>query len=178
LFVTDGHPLPVPHRYRSPDPDPRVLRRLYVTEGRTEREIAQVLSVSRERVAEAMARAGIERRTTRRICPVDAVQLAELYCAPGATISSLARRFDVAHATAERWLADAGLLSPDPGIDPTRLAKLYLQDGLTVREVGERLGASRAPGPTGVGCRRHPGPVEPLPSAPTATGKGDRSPIG
>jgi transposase len=142
--VTDGHPLPVPHRYRSPEPDPRALRRLYVSEGRTEREIAQVLSISREQVAEAMARAGIERRTTRRICPVDPVQLTELYRAPGATVSQLARRFDVAHATAERWLADAGLLSPDPGIDPVRLAKLYLDDGLTVREVAEKLGTSRA----------------------------------
>jgi hypothetical protein len=54
-----------------------------VSEGRTEREIAQVLSISREQVAEAMARAGIERRTTRRICPVDPVQLTELYRAPG-----------------------------------------------------------------------------------------------
>lgn len=142
--MTDGHPLAVAHRYRSPDPDPRVLRRLYVREGRTEREIAQVLSISRERIAEAMVRAGIERRTTRRICPVDSVQLAELSRAPGATISSLARRFGVAHATAERWLADAGLLSPDPGIDPIRLAKLYLEDGLTVREVAEKLGTSRA----------------------------------
>jgi|HubBroStandDraft_6_1064221.scaffolds.fasta_scaffold218871_3 DNA-binding transcriptional regulator LsrR (DeoR family) len=114
-FVTPGHPLPVPHRYRTSDPDLRVLRRLYLREGRTEREIAQILSMSRVRVAEAMARAGIERRTTRRICPVDAVQLAEFFRSPGATISSLARRFGVAHATAERWLADAGLLSPDPG---------------------------------------------------------------
>ncbi len=142
--MTDGRPLAVPHRYRSPDPDPRVLRRLYLREGRTEREIAQVLSISREQVAESMARAGIERRTTRRICPVDAVQLAELYCAPGATVSGLARRFGVAHATAERWLADAGLLSPDPDIEPIRLAKLYIEDGLTVREVAEKLGTSRA----------------------------------
>ena len=142
--MTPGHPLPVPHRYRSSDPDLRVLRRLYLREGRTEREIAQILSISRERVADAMARAGIDRRTTRRICPVDAVQLAELYRAPGATVSHVAHRFGVAHATAERWLADAGLLSPDPGIDPARLAQLYLEYRLTVREVAEKVGTSRA----------------------------------
>jgi hypothetical protein len=79
--------------WSDPDPDPAVLRRLYVDDGRTEREIARILSISQAHLAASLAHAGIERRTVRRLCPVDARTLAELYSAPGATVASLSRRF-------------------------------------------------------------------------------------
>jgi transposase-like protein len=86
-----------------------------------------------------MEQAGIERRTTQRICPVSAEDLRSAFGAPSSTIASLARRFRVSDATTARWLADAGLLSPDPRVDHRRLEKLYVEKALTTREVAERL---------------------------------------
>jgi len=117
----------------------KTLRRLYVDEGRTEAEVAQLLGTSRSRVAEAMEQAGIERRTTQRTCPVSAEDLRSAFGAPSSTIASLARRFRVSDATTTRWLADAGLLSPDPRVDHRRLEKLYVEKALTTREVAEKL---------------------------------------
>src|ERR1017187_2852132 len=45
---------PVPHWRRGAAPDMKTLRLLYVDEGRTEAEVAQLLGISRSRVAEAM----------------------------------------------------------------------------------------------------------------------------
>ena len=130
---------PVPHWRRGAAPDMKTLRLLYVDEGRTEAEVAQLLGISRSRVAEAMEQAGIERRTTQRACPVSAEDLRSAFGAPSSTIASLARRFRVSDATTARWLADAGLLSPDPRVDHRRLEKLYVEKALTTREVAERL---------------------------------------
>ena len=117
----------------------KTLRRLYVDERRTEREIAQLLGVSRSRVAEAMDKAGIERRIPNRACPVSAGGLQKAFAAPGATVASLARRFGVSDATVARWLAEAGLLPPDPSIDHRSLEKLYVDQALTIAEVAEKL---------------------------------------
>ena len=131
--------LPVPRWRRGAAPDMKTLRLLYVDEGRTEAEVAKLLGTSRSRVAEAMEQAGIERRTTQRICPVSAEDLRSAFGAPSSTIASLARRFRVSDATTARWLADAGLLSPDPRVDHRRLEKLYVEKALTTREVAEKL---------------------------------------
>jgi transposase len=133
------HALPTPPRRRGVTIDMKTLRLLYIDEGRTEAQIAQHLDVSRTRVAEAMERAGIARRTTQRTCPLSAEDLRTAFGAPGATKASLARRFRVSAATIGRWLADAGLLSPDPRIDHRRLEKLYVEEALTTREVAEKL---------------------------------------
>ena len=130
--------------WSDPDPDPEVLRRLYVDDGRTEGEIARLLSISQAHLAASLADAGIERRTGRRLCPVDARTLAELYSAPGATVASLSRGFHAASDTVQRWLADAGLLPADPRIDHARLRRLYVDRRLTVAEVADTLGIPRA----------------------------------
>jgi transposase-like protein len=135
---------PVTRRRRGADPDLKTLQRLYVDERRTEREIAQLLGVSRSRVAEAMDEAGIERRTPNRACPVSAAGLQKAFVAPGATIASVARRFDASDATVARWLAEAGLLPPDPGIDHRRLKTLYVDKALTIAEVAEKFRISPA----------------------------------
>jgi len=122
----------------------KTLRRLYVDDRRTEREIAQLLGVSRSRVAEAMDKAGIERRTPNRACPVSAAGLRKAFAVPGATIASLARRFGVSDATVARWLAEAGILPPDPSIDHRRLEKLYVDQALTIAEVAEKFRISPA----------------------------------
>jgi len=129
--------------WSDPDPDPEVLRRLYVDDGRTEGEIARLLSISQAHLAASLADAGIERRTGRRLCPVDARTLAELYSAPGATVASLSRGFGAAWATVERWLADAGLLPPDAAINHGRLRRLYVGRRLTVAEVAHTLDIPR-----------------------------------
>jgi transcriptional regulator with XRE-family HTH domain len=125
-----GNPRPVSRWRRGADPDMGLLRRLYVDERRTEREIAQLLSVSRSRVAEAMERAGIQRRTSQLTCPVSAVGLRKALASPGATVASVARDFGVSDATVARWLADARLLPLDPRIDHTLLKTLYVRDTL------------------------------------------------
>ncbi len=129
---------------RGADLDEETLRRLYVDEGRTEREIAQLLRVSRPRVAEAMTRAGIARRSSQRACPLSAAGLGRALATPGTTVASLARRFGVSDATVARWLADAGLLHPDPRIDHRRLEQLYIKQVLTIGEVAKRLRVSHA----------------------------------
>ena len=129
----------VPRQRRNAAPDMKTLRSLYVDEGRTERETAQLLGISRSHVAETMEQAGIERRPPRRACPVARADLSSAFAAPGATIASLARRFNVSDATAARWLADEGLLPPDPDIDHRHLERLYVEETFTVREVAEKL---------------------------------------
>jgi len=104
----------------------------------------QLLGVSRSRVAESMQQAGIERRSSNRACPVSAAGLRKAFAAPGATIASLARRFGVSDATVARWLAEAGLLRPDPSIDHHRLEKLYVDQALSIAEVAEKLRISPA----------------------------------
>jgi hypothetical protein len=67
-----GQTRPVTRWSRKADPDVKTSERLYVDERRTEREIAQLLGVSRSRMAKAMEEAGIERRSSNRACPVSA----------------------------------------------------------------------------------------------------------
>jgi len=71
-------PRSVPRWWRGPDPDPAVVCRLYVQDGRTETEIAVLLSISRARVAAVLRDAGIPRRTSRKDCPVEADTLREI----------------------------------------------------------------------------------------------------
>ena len=73
----------VPRWWRGPDPDPAVVGRLYVQEGRTQTEIAALLSISRARVAAVLRDAGIPRRTSHKDCPVEA----------GTTAAAVAREF-------------------------------------------------------------------------------------
>ncbi len=120
------------------------MRRLYVNENRTEREMATILGISRTRVAEAMVQAGIPRRSTRKPCPVTRAALTKLFSAPEATTASIARHFAVADATAARWLAEAGLVGSNAHVDHRRLEKLYAIQGLTVRDVADKLHVSPA----------------------------------
>jgi hypothetical protein len=53
-----GQTRPVTRWRRGAEPDVKTLRRFYVDERRTEREIAHLLGVSRSRVAEAMEQGG------------------------------------------------------------------------------------------------------------------------
>lgn len=122
------------------DADPDEVAELYRS-GVTQKEIARRLSVSRQRVAELLAAAGVGRRESGRACPVDDADLRRL-AEGGKTQQELASMFSAAPGTVGRWLAEAGIGSPDPRIDHQRLRDLYLGEGLTVREVADRLGVS------------------------------------
>ena len=135
-------PRSVPRWWRGPDPDPAVVARLYLQEGRTETEIAVLLSISRARVTAVLRDAGIPRRTSRKDCPVGADTLREIVQA-GGTAAAIAREYGVSPMTAARWLAEAGLLGADPGVDPVLLRELYVDRQLTTREVAAELGINR-----------------------------------
>lgn len=120
---------------KQPAAEPAVAAALYA-EGRTEREIAVELGVSRQRVADALAAASVARREPGRACPVDGVELRRLVANEGLSQAQLARRFDAASGTVSRWLAECGLGTPDSRVDPARLRQLYVTQRLTTREVG------------------------------------------
>ena len=126
---------------RQPDPD--VIRRLYVENGHTVSEIAVLLSIRRAQVTAALKSAGIGWRTSRKRCPVDDDCLRGMVLDGTATPTTLARRYGVARNTAARWLAEAGLLDKDPAVDEHRLRQLYVDQQLTTREVAKALGVNK-----------------------------------
>ncbi len=140
----DTTALPAQRWWRGQDPDPQVVRRMLVDEGRTEVEIAAAMQISRARLAAVLTELGVDRgRRVRRVSPVGEADLRVLL-EQGATVASLARRFSVAKVTVQRWLAGAGLLLPDPAIDGEELRRLYVEQRLTSREVAGALGFCRA----------------------------------
>ncbi len=150
---------PVPPWWRGPDPDPELVRRLVVQEGRSEREVAVLLGVSRARLGAVLTGLGIMRGDrARQACPVDADELRRLV-ERGESASGLARRYGVSWDTAGRWLAEAGLLPADPGIDRVRLRELYVEQELD--HPGGRCAArgEQGPGLAGDGRRGDRGEV-------------------
>lgn len=121
-------------------PDRADVAQLY-ERGCTERQIARELGVSRQRVSEALASAGINRREASLPCPLNRDELSVLV-AGGMTQAQLADRFGVASGTASRWLAECGIGRPDGRADAERLRALYVEQRLTTREVGAELGMS------------------------------------
>ncbi len=130
--------------WRGQDPDPELVRRMFLDEGRTEVEIAAAMKISCARLAAALTELGVDRgRRVRRVCPVGDADLRVLL-EQGATVASLARRFSVAKVTVQRWLAGAGLLLADPAVDVDALSRLYVEQGRTIWEVAAALGLCRA----------------------------------
>lgn len=126
---------------KQPDPDRAAVAALYA-EGRSERDIARVIGVSRQRVAEALTAAGVERRQSGRQCPVDADELRRLVVDEGLNQGQLAERLGAASGTVGRWLAECGIGEPDPRIERTRLRALYVDQRRTTREIAAEFGVS------------------------------------
>jgi len=140
----DTTALPAQRWWRGQDPDPELVRRMLVDEGRTEVEIAAAMKISWARLAAALTELGVDRGSrVRRVCLVGDAELRVLL-EQGATVASLARRFGVAKVTVQRWLAGAGLLLADPAVDVDALSRLYVGQGLTIRGVAAALGLCRA----------------------------------
>ena len=124
-------------------PDPVVLRKMYVENRCTVGEIAVALSISRAQVTATLKAAGVQWRSPRKQCPVDQDCLRSMVADGVASPSMLARRYGVARNTAARWLAEAGLLDQDPVIDERQLRELYVGQRLTTREVAAALGVNK-----------------------------------
>ena len=73
------------------------------------------------------------------------------------TPAALARTYGVAHNTAARWLADAGLLPADPAINEDDLRELYVTQQLPTPGRSPRSSASTSP----ESCGRSRPPVSP-----------------
>ena len=121
-----------------------LTRKLYTEDHYTVDEIAKLLSIRRSRVAATLKAAGVEWRTPRKKCPVDEIQLRTMVEAGTGTPASLARTYGVAYNTAARWLADAGLLPADPGINQDDLRELYVTLQLPTRDVAAKLGVNKS----------------------------------
>jgi predicted transcriptional regulator len=124
--------------------DPAVVRQLYEEHRHTVRQIAQLLSVSRSQVTAALKEEGVPWRSTRKPCPITVEQLRIMVTNGVGSPAALARKYNVARNTAARWLADAGLISQDPGIDENSLREMYVERHLTTREVAALLGVNHS----------------------------------
>ena len=121
--------------------DPKLARALYEA-GATERSIAQQLRVPQAAVADALNASGVERRQSGRPCALPPDSLQQLVDR-GATQASIATMLGTAPGTVSRWLAEIGIGEPDRRIDRAELRALYVDEELTVREVGDRLGVPK-----------------------------------
>jgi len=69
--LDDSTALPAQRWWRGQDPDPELVRRMLVDEGRTEVEIAAAMKISRARLAAALTELGVDRGgRVRWVCPV------------------------------------------------------------------------------------------------------------
>lgn len=107
-------------------------------------EIAILLSISRSQVATILRTAGVPWRSPRKHCPIDQDPLRAMVMNGTGSPTMLARRYGVARNTAARWLADAGLLAPDPAINSSALHELYVNQQLSTREVAAKLGINKS----------------------------------
>ena len=142
-------------------PDPAIdvdrLRELYVQRQLTTREVAAELQVNKGRVIHALAAAGIPsrprsvRRPRGARAKVTDANLAQVYQRPGMTIEKTARHFGVSEEYLRKRIAEANLTRRpgsftrktqwSPPALQAKAAELYTK-GLTMREVGARLGVS------------------------------------
>jgi transposase len=140
-----------------PKADTHQLVELYVQRRLTTREVAAELGISKDRAIRALTAAGIPRRPRSvrrprgaRVAVTDTA-LAEVYHRQDMTIAEAATHFGVSEEYVRRRVAEAGLtrrpgpFAPrsawSPDVLQARAGKLY-EKGMTMREVGARLGVS------------------------------------
>ena len=152
-----------PRRGR-PSPSPEMQQRaqefahLYVEEGLSLREVGACFGVSGERVRQILKRAGVGRRSSRgrdsRDQPIErSADAVHLYVEGGLTLAEIAARLEVSSLTLARILEKAGVPRRRGSSALTRsqlaqrteqIVRLSLEEGLTQKEVGARLGVSGA----------------------------------
>lgn len=130
---------------KAPDRIPLIMK--LRAEGKTLEEIGAVLDVTRERVRQLVAKAGLTEQFAR---PRTAEQLAILAEYPnGATVDFVAERLGIGAHLAKKWLTQAGYeirpsrrqskRQPNTIANAERAAQMY-SNGITTREIAEELG--------------------------------------
>lgn len=131
--------------------DDEQLRRLYVDEELDDADIARRFGVATWAVSRRRRAAGIVRDPSRKIRPGPPDSVLAARISAGATVAEIATEFEAPAATVRRWLAHAGVENPRArpatkakrvNLDVEELRRLYVDEDLTAREVGARLGCS------------------------------------
>ena len=155
--MTAGHAVPLS---RGDDPGPATLRRLYVVEQCSMADLQARYRVGSPTVRRWLLEAGIAIRPPgsggfrRQLVAPSRRELAEL--GRGLPTSAIAKRLGVSAGTVRRWFAEAELTPPSGSLKnrprgaltpvqrPTsdRLRQLYVQDGLSITAVAERLNST------------------------------------
>lgn len=142
------------------DPDPRIdrteLRRLYVDQQLTIREVADRLNVPKNRIIRDLTLAGIPRRSRHSRRPrgprlaVTAERLTDLYVNQGLTLAQLGAELQVSEGYLRRRLRESGIterrgtFGPKPASTNRVVARacLLYTSGLSMTAVGAELGIS------------------------------------
>jgi DNA-binding transcriptional regulator LsrR (DeoR family) len=118
------------------------LRRLYVEDGLTLREIGEMFGVSRQRVHQRMRKAGIKRK--KKVIKLNRRDLLRLYVREGLTQREVGQQLGVSGSSVSKEMRRHGI-SPRRGakrIEKDHLYKLYVTDGLFQREIAAKLGCT------------------------------------
>ena len=141
-------------RTRAISADCDELKELYWDQELTLAEIADDLGVSSMTVYRAMVGCGIDRRTTagaRKRVRLDCDEVNELYWDEGLTLEGVAEQVGHSSSLVHREMVRCGIPRRNPGrakgehriqLHCDELNELYWDDGLTLREIGGRLGCS------------------------------------
>jgi transposase len=147
--------------FRDGVPGPMTLRRLYVVELWSMAELAAQFQVGSPTVRRWLLEADIAVRPRgaggfRRQLTAPPAQNLNTLAQQGLSAPEIAKRLDVGSATVRRWFAEAGLEPPSGSLKnrprgatapvqrPTadRLRQLYVQNGLSIAAVAERLNST------------------------------------
>jgi transposase len=139
--------------------DPERLRRLYIDERRTVGEVAEVLGVARSTAHNWLRAAGIDLRPSpsKRRDDISDDRLRELYVGDQLSAPDIAQQFGCATTTVYHRLDQLGIPRRPKGCsaarpDKSELARLYIEQGLSLREIASRRGVTA---PAVAGWLRH-----------------------
>lgn len=130
--------------------DKATLERLYVDERLSTREISEKLDCGRRTVTNWLYRLGVKEPSGNKPYH-DAEQMENLYVEQEMSAEEIARMWGCSDMTVQRWVMRHGLSRPrvDPNEDAQwrdkeKLRELYFEEGLTHKEIGERLGCKQS----------------------------------
>ena len=127
------------------------LRRLYVVEELDDDEIARRFGVATWAVTRRRRAGGIVRDRRRKIRPSPGAEVLAVRISDGKTVAEIGTEFEAPAATVRRWLDHVGIEYPRARprraasrveLDIAEIRRLYVDEELTAREVGARLGCS------------------------------------
>ena len=123
------------------------LARLYFEEGLTLTEVAERVGMTEPSVGERLRRYGYKMRPGSRQPRTSTSELARLYFDEGLSLAKVGARVGLTRKSVSTRLRHAGYrlragTHPRLALDAEQLARLHFDDGLTLAQVAERVGAS------------------------------------